>query len=73
MYHKSDMIDFDEFQVNNSSHTKGTIYLVNVLMGAKGIVFERGHMDGRYKTHNSWYLGLVVPVSFIVGLLMLYS
>ena len=26
---KSDITDFDEFRVNNSSHTKGTICLVN--------------------------------------------
>ena len=26
--------------------------------------FERGHMNGHHKT---WYLGLVVPISSIVG------
>ena len=29
LYQKSDMTDFNELQVNNSSHTKGTICLVN--------------------------------------------
>ena len=28
-YHKSNMMDFDELQAKNSSHTKGTICLVN--------------------------------------------
>ena len=67
------MTNVDELQVNNSSHTKGTICLVNGGMGAKGIVFERGRTNGRHKTRNGWYLGLVVPISSIVELLILYS
>ena len=61
------------FQINNSSNTKGTICLVNGGMGIKRIVFERGHTNWHHKTCNGWYLGLVVPISFIVGLLILYS
>ena len=29
LYHKSDVTNFDELRVNNYSHTKGTICLVN--------------------------------------------
>ena len=29
LYQKSDVTDFDELQVNSSSHTKGTICLEN--------------------------------------------
>ena len=29
LYQKSDMTNFDELLVNNSSHTKGTICLIN--------------------------------------------
>ena len=39
-YQKSGMTNFDELQVNNSSHTKGTICLVNGQMAAKGMVFR---------------------------------
>ena len=35
----ADTKDFDELWVNNSSHTKGIICLVNRRMGAKGMVF----------------------------------
>ena len=37
---KLDITDVDELQVNNSSHTKGTICLVNGGMGAKRMVFQ---------------------------------
>ena len=37
------------------------------------MVFERGRMNGRHKTRNGWYLGLVELISSIVGLLILYS
>ena len=36
---KLDVTDVDELQDNNSSHTKGTICLVNGRMGAKRMVF----------------------------------
>ena len=29
--------------------------------------------NGRHKTRNGWYLGMVVPISSILGLLILYS
>ena len=37
------------------------------------MVFEHGRTNGRHKTHNGCYLGLVGPISSIVGLLILYS
>ena len=52
------MTDFDKLQANSSSHTKGTISLVNE-MGAKRWFFECGHMN---KTRNDWYLGLVATI-----------
>ena len=35
--------------------------------------FKCGHTNGHHETHNGWYLGLVVPASSIVGLLILYT
>ena len=29
--------------------------------------------NGRHKTRNSWYLGMVAPISSILDLLILYS
>ena len=52
---KLDVTDFDELQVDNSSHTKAPFR----------------HTNGHHKTRNGWYLGLVVPISSIVGLLIL--
>ena len=43
-----------ELQVNNSSHTKGTIHLVNERMGTKEMVFECGRTNGHHKTHDGW-------------------
>ena len=37
---KLDVTDVDELQVNNFSHIKGTICLVNGRMGAKRMVFQ---------------------------------
>ena len=34
-----------KLQINNSSHTKGTICLVNGGMGIKWMVFERGRTN----------------------------
>ena len=31
------------------------------------IFFERGRTNGCHKTRNGWYLGLVEPISSIVG------
>ena len=39
----------------------------------RGWFFERGRTNGRHKTRNGCYLGLVGPISSIVGLLILYS
>ena len=41
-------------------------------MGARGDGFQRWEHEWHHKTRNGWYLGLVAPVSFIVGLLILY-
>ena len=60
-------------QINNSSNTKDIICLVNGWMGTKGMVFEHGGTNGRHKTRNGWYLGLVAPISSIVRLLILYG
>ena len=45
-------------------------YLVNECQGDG---FSSMGMNGCQKTHNGWYLGLVVSVSSIVGLLILSS
>ena len=39
----------------------------------RGWFFERGRTNGCHKTRNGWYLGLVAPISSIVGLLILYG
>ena len=39
----------------------------------RGWFFERGRTNGCHKTRNDYYLGLVRPISSIVGLLILYS
>ena len=33
----------------------------------RGWFFECGHMNGCHKNHNGWDLGLVAPVSSIIG------
>ena len=69
-----DVTNVDELQVNNSSHTKGTICLVNGGEWApKGWFFKYGCTNGCHKTLNGWYLGLVAPISSIVGLPILYT
>ena len=58
LYQKSDVTDFDDLQVNSSSHTKGTICLVDRRMGTKGWFFEHGRTNGVIKLVMGWYLGL---------------
>ena len=36
------------------------------------MVFRAWAHERRHKTRNGWYLGLVGPISSIVGLLILY-
>ena len=42
-------MDIKILQVNDSSYIEGTICLVNELIGAKGMVFERGRTNGTIK------------------------
>ena len=44
---------------------------ISYLYMPRGWFLERGHTNGHHKTHNGWYLGLVAPISSIVGLLIL--
>ena len=37
--------DLHELQIYDSGHNESTICLVNGRIGAKGMVFERGHMN----------------------------
>ena len=68
------MTDFNELRVNNSSHTKGTSYLSSKRVnGCQGDGFSSMGIRMATKTRNDWYLGLVAPISSIVGLLILYS
>ena len=67
---KTRVMDIKRLQVNDSSYIEGTICLVNV---PRGWFFERGRTNGRHKTRNGCYLGLVGSISSIVGLLILYS
>ena len=39
----------------------------------RGWFFKSGYMNRRHLTCNGWYSGLVMPISTIVGLLILYS
>ena len=64
-------VNFDELRVTESTSNEGTNSLVN-----------RGRKDGllcviaqqaRHKTRNGWYSGMVAPIYFIVGVLILYS
>ena len=51
----------DELQVNNSSHIKGTTYLSSKRVnGHQGDGFRTWSHEQCHKTHNGWYLGLVV-------------
>ena len=70
---KTHVMDIKRLQVNDSSYIEGTICLVNECIGAKGMVFRVWAHKRCHKTPNSWYLGLVEPISSIVGLLILYS
>ena len=67
---KTRVMDIKRLQVNDSSYIEGTICLVKVPWGW---FFECGHTNGRHKTRNGCYLGLVRPISSIVGLLIVYS
>ena len=63
--------DLNERRVNDSGHNEGTIILFSKRMN--GWFFECGRMNGRHLTRIGWYSGLVVPISSIVGLLILYN
>ena len=64
------MTDFNKFRVNDSSYTKGTNMSESM---PNGWFIVHSCTNGCHKTHNGWYLGLMVPVFSIVGLLVLYS
>ena len=70
---KTGAMDIKQLQVTDFSYIEGTICLVNKLIGAKEMVFERGRTNGCHKTRNGWYLGSMAPICSIVGLLILYS
>ena len=63
------MTNFDELYL----YTKGTNSLVTSELAPNGWFVVRLCTKGHHKTRNGWYLGLVVPVSSIAGLLILYS
>ena len=76
LYQKSNATDFDELQINNSSHTKGTYYLSSKRVNGHQMdgFSSVGAQTGAIKLIcNGWYLGLVAPVSSIARLLILYS
>ena len=67
------VMDIKQLQLNDSWYIEGTICLVNEWIGAKGMVFRAWVHKRHHKTRSGWYSGLVVPISSIVGLLILYS
>ena len=57
----------DELQVNNSTLSSKR------LNGCHGMAFECEHINSCHKASNGWYVGLVVPVFSILGLVILHS
>ena len=58
-----------KIQVEN----EGTNSLVNGQIGQEGMVHCVWSHNECHKTRNGWYLGMVMPISSIHGLLTLYS
>ena len=65
----------DVYQLRDidSSNNEGTNCLVNGRIGRERMVRHAQSHNGRHKSRNGWYLGMVVPISSILGLLILYS
>ena len=58
------LTDVDELQVNSSSHTKGTICLVNGCMGTKRIVF-RAWAHKRVPLNSQWLVLRIGGADFL--------
>ena len=72
-YQKNGWTNFYQLQDIDSSNNEGTNSLVNGQTGWERMVHHAQSHNGRHKAHNGWYLGMVVPISSILGLLVLYS
>ena len=65
----------DVYQLRDidSSNNEGTNFQVNGWMGRGGWFVHTWSHNGRHKARNGWCLGMVAPISSILGLLILYS
>ena len=56
-----------------TSNNEGTNSLLNGRIGQERVVHCAESHNERHKTRDDWYLGMVAPISSILGLLILYS
>ena len=72
LYQKTGWDDFNnELRVTDSTLNEGINCRVTSKLGRKGCFVRHGHTNECHKTCNGWYLGMAVPTSFIVGILIL--
>ena len=64
--------DFDELRIIDSSNNEGTNSRITEI-GQEGMIRWMWVHEGHHKTRNSWYLEMMMPISSILGLLVLYS
>ena len=72
LYQKTIGTDFDQLQDIFHMDNEDTNSWVMSWWGWKGFL-ERGRTIDRHKIRCGWYLGLGMPISSIVGMLILYS
>ena len=73
-FYKTGGADSDELWVTDSTLNEGTNSLINKQIRAGRMVRRALSMlhNEHHKTHNGWYLGMVMSIYSIVGILILY-